>query len=120
MPRKSPNPSQSLLTVQNAGCAAIRPLHFNLLCQPQDAEQTNAQVVEVEFIPGHAVACRDGMRMMIVVPAFAAGEQGDPPQVTRIVARGKALGTPHMRGGVDQPGDVQTERDTEEDAPEQP
>src|ERR1700752_5087552 len=63
------------------------------------------------------MADRDGMRMMVVVPAFAAGQQGHPPVVARFVAGGKAPRSPHMRGGVYQPGGVQTQSYAQEYAP---
>ena len=57
---------------------------------------------------------------MVVVPAFAAADQGDPPVVARVVASFKAARTPEMRGRVDEPGGVEAERYAEENSPEQP
>src|ERR1700723_3874321 len=37
--------------------------------------------VEINLVPGEAVARGDGMRMMIVVPAFAPGYQRHPPAI---------------------------------------
>src|SRR5271168_2152221 len=37
--------------------------------------------VEINFVPGEAVARGDGMRVVIVVPAFAPGYQRDPPAI---------------------------------------
>jgi hypothetical protein len=64
------------------------------------------------------VASADGMGVVIVVPAFAAGEHGDPEAVAGIVAGFEAAAAPEMGGGVDQPGGVQAEGNAEEDAPE--
>src|SRR5215510_10227436 len=41
---------------------------------------------DVELVPGEAVAGGDGMRVMVVVPAFAEGQERHPPAVARIVA----------------------------------
>ena len=59
------------------------------------------------------------MRMMVVVPALAKGEQGDPPTVARIFAGFKAPPAPHMRGRVHQPGRVQPDRYPHKDSPQQ-
>jgi hypothetical protein len=57
-------------------------------------EQPDAVVVGINLVPAEAVARGDGMRMVVVVPAFAAAYQGDPPVVARVVARFKAA-LPH-------------------------
>ena len=57
------------------------------------------------------------MRMMVVVPAFAAGQQRDPPVVAGVVAGLEAARAPEMGGGVDQPGRVQAQRGAQKDAP---
>ena len=58
------------------------------------------------------------MGVVVVVPAFAAGEQRDPPAVAGVVAGFKAAAAPHVGGGVDQPGGVQAERDAQQNAPQ--
>ncbi len=40
----------------------------------------------VELVPGQAVAGGGGVGMVIIMPAFAEGEEGDPPVVSGIVA----------------------------------
>ena len=76
--------------------------------QPQDLDQKPGRI---ELVPGQAMARRGRMRVVIVVPAFAEGDQGDPPVVPGIVAGVEAARAPHVRGGVDQPGGVQPEDD---------
>jgi hypothetical protein len=56
---------------------------------------------------------------MIVVPSFTEREQRHPPTVSRIIIGSKSTPTPHMRRGVDQPGGVQVENYSKEDAPHQ-
>src|SRR5580698_3722849 len=60
------------------------------------------------------------MCVVVVVPAFASADQGDPPVVTRVVAGFKAPAAPHMRGRIYQPGGVQTERNAQECSPQYP
>jgi len=59
------------------------------------------------------------MRVVIVVPSFAESHQSHPPVVARIVARGEPAPTPHVRGGVHQPGGMQAEHDAEKTRPQQ-
>ena len=82
-------------------------------------EEPDAVVVEVELVPGEAVAGADGVGVVVVVPAFAAGEQGDPPGVARVVLGVEAARAEHVGGGVDQPGGVQAESDAQEGSPEE-
>src|ERR1700761_8279826 len=56
--------------------------NLDVLGQAQLFEQKNAQIVGVEFVPGQSVPCGDGMRVMVVVPSLAPGQQGDPPAVS--------------------------------------
>ncbi len=58
------------------------------------------------------------MSVVIVVPAFAEGDGGDPPIVARIVTGVEAAAAPHVRGGINEPGGMQTEHDADEGAPE--
>ncbi len=77
--------------------------HINDANRPGDAEefqQAYVDVGKIQLIPGQAVAggCRVGV--VVVVPAFAEGEQGDPPVVARIVACGEAAASPHVGCGI--------------------
>ena len=65
------------------------------------AEEPDAVVVDVELVPGEAVTRADGVGVVVVVPAFAAGEQSHPPVLARTVFGGEAAAAPHMSCGVD-------------------
>ena len=43
--------------------------------------EPDAVPIEIDFVPAEAVARGDWMRVMIIVPAFAPAEDGDPPTV---------------------------------------
>src|SRR5579884_2003774 len=96
----------------------LRNLH--IACKAHFFKQPDAVIIRVEFIPFQSVARRDGMSVVVVVPAFASGQQGHPPVVARIIAGGEAAGTPHMRGGIDKPCSVKSNNNSKEDAPEHP
>ena len=57
---------------------------------------------------------------MVVVPALTKGQQRHPKAVPGIIVSAKAPSSPHMRGGVDEPGGVEPNDRTKEDAPENP
>ena len=54
-----------------------------LLAKPRLAHNPDAVVIQVKLVPDKAVAGRNGVRMVIVVPAFAASKESDPPVVAR-------------------------------------
>ena len=87
--------------------------------QADFGEQPNSPIVRIDLVPSKAVAGGDGVGVVVVVPAFAAGEQRNPPIVARVVASIKAAAAPKMGGGVDQPGGVQAERDAQKASPKQ-
>ena len=74
--------------------------------------------VEINFIPGQAVARGNRMRVMIVVPAFAPGDQRDPPAIGGKIAGLKAARAPAVRGGIHQPGGVQADNRAQENSPQ--
>src|SRR5688500_6748210 len=87
---------------EKRGCALtdlLSKLHFrnaNVPDQSQCPEQPQGEPGDVQFPPGEAVARRDGMRVVIVVPAFAEGQQRHPPAVPRIIARLETPAAPHV------------------------
>src|SRR5271156_377525 len=88
---------------------------------PREADllkQPDAVPVRIDFIPLQAVARGNRMRVVIVVPAFAPGQQGDPPAVGGKVARGKAARAPGVGCGVDQPGGMQSDHGAQKNSPE--
>jgi hypothetical protein len=82
------------------------------------AEEPDAVVVDIELVPGEAVTRADRVGVVVVVPAFAAGEQSDPPVVARVVFGLEAALAPEVGGGVDEPGGVEADGDAEEGCPE--
>ncbi len=89
----------------------------DLAREPQLFERPDAVPIEVDLVPREAVARRNRVRMVIVVPAFAEGEQSHPPAIRRKIAGLKAPRTDHVRGRIDQPRRMKTEDGAEEDPP---
>ena len=83
----------------------------------EQAEEPDLHPGGIELVPGQPVPRRGGVRVVVVVPALAEGEEGDPPVVARIVVRLEPARAPHVRGGVHQPGGVQPEHDAEAQIP---
>src|SRR5437773_10233320 len=54
---------------------------FDPFCESQKLHDANAPPVEIDLVPGEPMARRGRVRMMIIVPAFAKGQQRDPPVV---------------------------------------
>ena len=86
--------------------------------QSDGAQGRDHVPVGIDLPPAQAMARGAGMRVVIVVPAFAEGEQRDEEIVGGVVAGRPALRAPEMGGGVHQPGGVQADHGAEEDAPE--
>ena len=78
--------------------------------QTQPAHHPDAIVVDIKLIPDQAMPGRNRVGVVIVVPAFTAAQQSDPPIVPRVIAGGEAPGSPHVGRRVDQPGSVQAQR----------
>src|SRR5208337_5480949 len=58
--------------------------------------------------------------VVVVVPALAVSQEGDPPEICGLVAGGERTVTPDVTGGIHQPGGVQHENSAEETAPHHP
>jgi hypothetical protein len=56
--------------------------------------------------------------VVVVVPAFAEGEDGDPEAVARIIGGVKAPRAPQMRCRIHEPGEVQPQGHAQEDGPQ--
>ena len=107
--------------LDNAGGFGVLGIEFgdlDLFGEADFAEEPDAVVVDVELVPGEAVAGADGVGVVVVVPAFAAGEEGDPPAVAGVVFGLEAALAPEVRGGVDEPCGVEAEGDAKEGSPE--
>src|SRR6266404_6865631 len=83
------------------------------------AQRPDAVPVWIDFIPGDAMPGSLRNRMVIVMPAFAESKNGNPETVRRVIAGHETLRTPHVRGGIHEPGGVQAEHSPHEDAPHQ-
>ena len=81
-------------------------------------EEPYAVIIDVELVPGEAVTRADGVGVVVVVPALAAGEESDPPVVAGVILGLEAALAPEVRGGVDEPGGVKAEAGAEEGSPE--
>src|ERR1700690_2127883 len=55
---------------------------------------------------------------MIIVPAVAESEQGDPPEIGGTIAGDKRARTPNVGGGIDEKRGVKAENRAAENAPE--
>ena len=89
---------------------------------PREAERsqnTDPVPVHVEFIPGYSVPRRLRNRMVIVVPPFAEGKEGDPQTVFGGIVRQEPPRSPHVRRRVYQPGGVQADYSSQEHSPQE-
>src|SRR5271155_3938550 len=68
---------------------------FDIRGEAQRAQNANAVPVHVDLIPGDSVARRLRNGVMIVVPSFAEGEQGNPKTIFRCIVRDEPTRTPH-------------------------
>src|ERR1700674_4645301 len=77
--------------------------HLNGSGDAQEFEDSDLNPGRVELVPSQAVAGRSGMRVVVVVPAFAERDQRNPPAIAGIIAGFKAAVAPQVRGRIDQP-----------------
>src|SRR4051812_18316095 len=87
--------------------------------QSEELQDANTPPIEINLVPLQSMTSGSRMGVMIVMPAFAKGEQRHPPTVARILAGIKASTSPHVRRRVDQPSGVQRQRYAQEDSPQQ-
>jgi hypothetical protein len=100
------------------GIVLVELCDLDFFGQAEFAEEPDAVVVDVELVPGEAVARADGMGVVVVVPAFAAGEESDPPVVAGVVLGLEAALAPEVGCGVDEPCGVEADGDAQEGSPE--
>src|SRR5579871_5387726 len=100
------------------GILGIELGDLDFFCEADLGEEPDAVVVDVELVPCEAVAGADRVSVVIVVPTFATGEDGDPPVVAGIVLGLEAALAPEVGGGVDEPCCMETDGDAKEGSPE--
>src|SRR5262249_2226904 len=69
---------------------------FHVPGKAEHAEHADAVPVDIEFIPGKSVTRRLWVRVVVVMPAFAEREHGDPEAVARGVRGEEAALAPHV------------------------
>src|SRR5579863_5010713 len=115
-------PAYSLALPSLSGFALDKPAvqlgHFEIGSESDALQNVDQNPGVVDLVPGQPVANRCWMGMVVVVPAFAKRQCGNPPVVPRVVARGKPASAPHMSSGIDQPRGVQTKNHPHTNAPE--
>ena len=72
-------------------------------------KESDSVIIDVHLVPCQPVTGRDWIGMVVVVPSLAAGQQGYPLIVPRIVTGGKTSPALQMRDGIDHPCDVKAE-----------
>lgn len=82
------------------------------------AQSANTIPIQIDFVPCKTVTRGLRNRVMIVVPSFAEGKQGDPKTVFRCIVRQETPRSPHVRCGIDQPSGVQAEDGSQKDCPQ--
>src|SRR5689334_1345865 len=80
-------------------------------------QHVNPIPIWVDLVPDHAMTGRLWMRVMIVMPAFAPGQQCDPKAVSGAVIRAKTPRAPHVSGRVYQPSSVEPNHTAQENSP---
>ena len=88
----------------------------NLPGEAQFFEHEDCAVGHVEFPPFVAVLGHPLVFVMIVMPAFAVGQQSHPPEIAAVVGRFIVAITPDVSRGVHEPGCVQDVEQTHKHA----
>ena len=79
------------------GVLGIELRDLDLFGEADFAKHPDTVVVDVELVPGQAMTCADWVSVMVVVPAFAARKESDPPVVAGVVFGLKAALAPEVR-----------------------
>ena len=89
---------------------------------PDEAElghEFEAVVGEIDFPPVEALAGAAHVAVVVVVPAFAQGDEGEPEVVAALVGGFEALIAPDVGEAVDEEGAVQEEDGADKEAPDE-
>src|SRR3974390_2095892 len=105
------------------GVGSIRPLHrllahLHIPGEPKENQKTQQQEAEIDLPPEPLIASHAGLGMMIVVPALAAGDDGDKNIVAAVIAGVVVLVTGRMSQRIYAPGDVPDKNGSDDDSPE--
>ena|SRR5438046_6914452 len=85
----------------------FRKLHtIDVPGQAELLERPDSVPVQIELIPLETMTSGNRVRVMIVVPAFAKGEQCNEPVIGGHVTSTEAARPPGVSGGIYQPGAV--------------
>ena len=79
---------------------------YHIVDQAEFLEDPDRQPTDIEFPPLMSVRGGSLVGMMVVVPAFAVGDQTDQPVVATVVLGLVVPVAPDVGHGVDTPGDV--------------
>src|SRR5688572_20725329 len=69
-------------------------------------EDFNDGIRHIEFPPAVAAAGRARIGMVVVVPAFAKGNEGDPPDIAAVILGFEVAVAPNMSDRIHKPGAV--------------
>jgi hypothetical protein len=97
----------------------MRPWLNHIGRQSKPFEHANRQIRIVDFPPAMAVTRRARIGVMVVVPAFAVGDEADNDVVAAVLAGLKAPITPQMRHRINGPGDMPDQHRANEHAEHQ-
>ena len=78
------------------GYRAVDFRDSNGLRYPEELEDPDLNPGQVELIPRQSMPCRGGVRVVVVVPAFAGGDQSNQPVVAGVIAGFKPAAAPHV------------------------
>src|ERR1700690_1872273 len=84
----------------------------------EEGEEFEDVVGDVDFPPVEALAGADGVAVVVVVPAFAHGDEGEGEAVAAVVGGVEAAGADDVGEGVDAEGGVIDEDGAQEKSPE--
>src|SRR5947209_4656270 len=87
--------------------------------EADDLECPDRQVGDVELPPPVPVGGRPRLRVMVIVPTLAVRPQADEDVVLAVLVRVVVAVAPHVRHGIDRPGDVPDEYRPQKDAPDE-
>src|SRR5436190_8850012 len=101
------------------GSGAIDAGDANGFGDAEELQNFDLDPGDIELIPGQSVAGGGRMRVVIVMPAFAEREEGNPPAISGIIPGIEAARAPQMRGRVHEPGGVEANHNPNATSPQE-